>query len=393
MIVANKFQTGFDQPKLCAMYLDKRVSGVEAVQTLSRLNRMAPGKTAESVYVVDFANEPEEILAAFRTWYDSAEVSGPQDYDVVYDLKEQLDRSGLYTQAEVDEVARILTGELHATKQSARLVNAVDAPVKRFNEQLLNLNDSIARWNRLIADRDAAGDERGAAEAESQRAEQDAERDSLPKLRDGMSKFVRLYEFVAQVVPLGDAELEKLARFVRLFRKRLASVPVERIDLAGLQMTHWTLKEGDRIGEGLGEGDADAPTLDPVKAAIAPGKDRARERLSEIIRALNDLFGEGVGEGDTLKRVTNMMAVSEMARRDDTVRKQLDAGNTDEQVMRGGDLTKAVEGAVFDLMADGNDAADADRLLKDRDSMRHYAWAVLRLMRSGLSTDELRELT
>ena len=393
MIVANKFQTGFDQPKLCAMYLDKRVSGVEAVQTLSRLNRMAPGKTAESVYVVDFANEPEEILAAFRTWYDSAEVSGPQDYEVVYDLKEQLDRSGLYTQREVDEVARILTGELHATKQSARLVNAVDAPVKRFNEKLLNLNDSIARWDRMIADRDAAGDERGAAEAESRRAEQDAERDSLLKLRDGMSKFVRLYEFVAQVVPLGDAELEKLARFVRLFRKRLASVPVERIDLAGLQMTHWTLKEGDRIGEGPGEGDAEAPTLDPVKAAIAPGKDRARERLSEIIRALNDLFGEGVGEGDTLKRVTNMMAVSEMARRDDTVRKQLDAGNTDEQVMQGGDLTKAVEGAVFDLMADGNDAADAERLLKDRDSMRHYAWAVLRLMRSGLSSDELRNLS
>ena len=209
-----------------------------------------------------------------------------------------------------------------------------------------------------------------------------------------MNRHERLHAtIVAQVVPLGDAELEKLARFVRLFRKRLASVPVERIDLAGLQVTHWTLKEGDRIGEGLGEGDAEAPTLDPVKAAIAPGHDRARERLSEIIRALNDLFGEGVGEGDTLKRVTNMMAVSELARRDDTVRKQLDAGNTDEQVMQGGDLTKAVEGAVFDLMADGNDAADADRLLKDRDSMRHYAWAVLKLMRSGLSTDELRELT
>jgi len=393
MIVANKFQTGFDQPKLCAMYLDKRVSGVEAVQTLSRLNRKMPGKEAESVYIVDFANDPDEILAAFRTWYDSAEISGPQDYEVVYDLKEQLDRSGLYTQAEVDEVARILTGELHATRQSARLINAVDAPVKRFNERLLNLNDSIARWDRLIADRDASGDERGAAEAEALRAEQDAERDSLLKLRDGMSKFVRLYEFIAQVVPLGDAELEKLARFVRLFRKRLASVPVEQIDLAGLQMTHWTLKEGDGIREGLGEGDGDAPTLDPVKAAIAPGKDRARERLSEIIRAMNDIFGADATDAVQVKRMTNLMAVSELARRDDTVRKQLAAGNTPEQIMQGGDLTRVVEGAVFDTMADGRDADDADRLLKDRESMRNYVWAVMQLMRSGLSSEDLRNLT
>ncbi len=96
---------------------------------------------------------------------------------------------------------------------------------------------------------------------------------------------------------------------------------------------------------------------------------------------------------DKVKRVANSVAVSGIARRNNTIRKQLDAGNTDEQVMRGGDLTRAVEGAEFDLMTAGNDAADADRLLKDRESMRHYAWAVLRLMRSGLSTDELRDLT
>src|SRR5690606_28382812 len=89
LLVANKFQTGFDQPLLCGMYVDRRLAGIQAVQTLSRLNRAHPGK--DTTYVLDFVNSSEEILSAFRVYYDTAELSGVTDPDAVLDLKAKLD--------------------------------------------------------------------------------------------------------------------------------------------------------------------------------------------------------------------------------------------------------------------------------------------------------------
>ena len=388
MIVANKFQTGFDQPKLCAMYLDKRVSGVEAVQTLSRLNRVASGK--DTTYVIDFVNEPEEILAAFRTYHDGAEITEAQDPNVVYELKDHLDASGLYRTEEVDRVSKILLSELHATKASARLTNAVGPAVERFNARMVELNETISRWEVVSDRRLAEGDERGASEAEAQRSEYATERDGLVKLRDGMAKFVRLYEYIAQVVPLADPELEKLARFVRLYRKRLADVPVSEIDLAGLQMTHWRLFKGQEIDMSLGT--AEPPTLDPAKGSVAPGRDRTRERISEIIRALNDLFGEDLSEADKIKRASNLAAVSELVGRDPTVGKQLAARNSEEQMMQGGDLESAVRSAVIGMMAESRDEETADALLRDGDKMSSYARLVFRLLAGGLSREDLLRL-
>ncbi|MDU7524887.1 MAG: type I restriction endonuclease subunit R, partial [Roseomonas mucosa] len=85
LLVANKFQTGFDQPLLCAMYVDRKLGGIQAVQTLSRLNRAYPGK--DTTYVVDFVNEPEEILAAFRQYHTTAELGGTSDPNIVLDLR------------------------------------------------------------------------------------------------------------------------------------------------------------------------------------------------------------------------------------------------------------------------------------------------------------------
>ncbi len=127
------------------------------------------------------------------------------------------------------------------------------------------------------------------------------------KLRDGMRKFVRLYEFIAQVVPLGDPELEKLSRFIRLYVKRLANVPMTEIDLSGLRMTHLKLYQREGTDMTLG-GKEGAPELCPVAGGISEGRDRTRERISEIIHALNSLFGEGLSEGDRIKRMGNRRA-------------------------------------------------------------------------------------
>jgi type I restriction enzyme R subunit len=96
MIVANKFQTGFDQPKLCAMYVDKKLGGVECVQTLSRLNRTFPGKAATGTFVIDFFNEPEDILLSFQPYFQTAELADVTDPDLIFDLFDKLRAAGIF---------------------------------------------------------------------------------------------------------------------------------------------------------------------------------------------------------------------------------------------------------------------------------------------------------
>lgn len=103
LLVANKFQTGFDQPKLGAMYVDKRLSGVTAVQTLSRLNRTYKGKT--ETFILDFVNSSDEILKAFRTYYKKAELADVSDPDLIHNLQAKLDASLIYLASEVDAFA------------------------------------------------------------------------------------------------------------------------------------------------------------------------------------------------------------------------------------------------------------------------------------------------
>jgi hypothetical protein len=120
---ANKLQTGFDQPMLCGMYIDKRLAGIQAVQTLSRLNRAFPGK--DITYVLDFVNDTEEVLAASKTYYTTAELSAATAPNLVFNRRAKLDAAGYYDDFEVD---RVVEAELKGAKQS-ELVAAV-APVE-----------------------------------------------------------------------------------------------------------------------------------------------------------------------------------------------------------------------------------------------------------------------
>src|SRR5690606_23240868 len=105
LLVANKFQTGFDQPLLCGMYVDKRLAGIQAVQTLSRLNRCHPGK--DETYVLDFVNDPDEVLEAFKTYYATAQLSDVTDPDIILNLRTKLDETGHYDEFEVDRVVNV----------------------------------------------------------------------------------------------------------------------------------------------------------------------------------------------------------------------------------------------------------------------------------------------
>ena len=130
LLVANKFQTGFDQPLLCGMYVDKRLAGIQAVQTLSRLNRAHPGK--DTTYVLDFVNNTEDVLAAFKTYHTTAELSDVTDPNLVYNLRAKLDAAGHYDDFEVDRVVAV---ELKPNAKQSELAAAVEPVVDRLHKK------------------------------------------------------------------------------------------------------------------------------------------------------------------------------------------------------------------------------------------------------------------
>src|SRR5699024_8439669 len=141
MIVANKFQTGFDQPRLVAMYVDKKLQGVDCVQTLSRLNRKFPGK--EETYVLDFFNDADDILQAVRPYYNKAELADVSDPNVVYDLQASLNAAGIYHWDEVENFARAFLDD----KASASQLGFYSGPAReRFKKRYQAVMEQIRSW-------------------------------------------------------------------------------------------------------------------------------------------------------------------------------------------------------------------------------------------------------
>jgi type I restriction enzyme R subunit len=374
MIVANKFQTGFDQPKLVAMYLDKKVSGVEAVQTLSRLNRTFPGK--DRTYVIDFANEAGEILAAFKTFYRDAQVADVQDPNIVYDLKHKLDATLLYETAEVEAFARAV---VDPAVTHERLYSLTQAPTDRFNSKLKALTEAIETWERAWRQADEAGDKHGKAEADAQRSELTVERDKLMVFSEGLAKFVRTYEYVAQLVDFGDPALEGFASFARLLRKRLKGVTAEQVDLSDLTLTHYRVKARDNLSGVAVAGEPPPPLYPITDNGLREARDREKAYLSELIERLNDALGKDVSDTD---QVALAVHVSQKLRQDAVVMAQVQ-NNPKDQAMKA-NLPNAAVQAIVGAMETHQTLAT--RLLRDeraRDLFIDVLYELLKRDRGG----------
>ncbi len=258
LVVAEKYQTGFDQPLLHTMYVDKKLSGVKAVQTLSRLNRTHPGKT--DAFVLDFANSADEIQEAFAPYYTQTSAT-PTDPNVLYSLSGRLDGAGVLHPDEVKAgVQAILAG---AQDGSAALHAALDPAVQRF----------------------AALDE------------QDAE-----EFRDALTSYVRAYAFLGQVVPFADPHLEELYYYGKYLLTKLPTRDAGgSVDLSGaVVLTHLrTDLVAEREDLSLGESEPD-----PLPGLPGEGRgrqaDEPRSLLSQLIDGLNERFGAGLGEADLI---------------------------------------------------------------------------------------------
>ncbi|MFC5300890.1 type I restriction endonuclease subunit R [Azospira restricta] len=333
LLVANKFQTGFDQPLLCGMYVDKRLAGIQAVQTLSRLNRAyhGPYGRKDTTYILDFVNEPEDVLAAFKTYYETAELAGVTDPHLVYDLRAKLDATGYYDDNEVERVVRVeLDPKAHQYELAAAIEPVADRLLKRYK----------AGQDALRAARDKKD---GAAEQQAQDA-----LNELVLFKRNLGAFLRVYSFLSQIFDYGNADIEKRA----IFYKRLLPLlefgrEREGVDLSGVQLTHHKLKDlGKRnLPLGVGEPDKLQPLTEPGSGEV---QQRERAMLGEIISKVNTLFDGELSDDDKLVYVNHVLKGKLL---ESEILVQQAANNTKEQFANSPDLSNELMNAILDAFA------------------------------------------
>ncbi|MEN5118863.1 DEAD/DEAH box helicase family protein [Luteimonas sp. TWI662] len=326
LLVANKFQTGFDQPLLCGMYVDKKLGGIQAVQTLSRLNRAYPDK--DTTYILDFQNDTGEILTAFRTYYETASLEATTDPNLVYDLRAKLDAAGHYDDFEVERVARVeLDPHAKQSQLAAALQPVADRLLKRYK---------------------AAMQARTAAEASGNTASAASAKDTLDALvlfKGDMGAYVRLYAFLSQMFDYGNTEIEK--RF--LFYRRLLPLlefgrERDTVDLSKVALTHHTLRS-----RGAQVLSLDAKGNYPLSPVDALGSGRVQEKeqayLREIIERVNGLFEGQLSDEDQLQYVNGTLK-GKLLENDMLARQAID--NSKEQFANSPDLRRALVDAIID---------------------------------------------
>ncbi|TWH20363.1 type I restriction endonuclease subunit R [Prauserella rugosa] len=346
LVVAEKYQTGFDQPLLTTMYVNKKLGGISAVQTLSRLNRTADRKTQADLAVLDFVNDADAIQDAFRPYFEDA-ATLPSDPNLLYNAQSRVLSAQILVDAEMTEFARaFLAAEQVAGGNEAKWA-------KLHAELYRHIEPAVARYETLLAD-----------EHLSEVAEQ---------FRSDLGDFIRKYGFLSQIVPYKDGELERLYLFGRHMLNRLPVGKDGGVDIGEVDLSHLRVEKTGEHDLGLTpEGTAELPGFGDGTGA---GKDQDRSLLSELIERFNDRHGTEFTEEDVARPFNEAVA-------DEKVRLAA-VNNTEENF-----------GAVFDdvfedKMADHIDTITGlgDQYFSSRDrtfkeslnrSARSAAWRLIR---------------
>jgi type I restriction enzyme R subunit len=256
LVVAEKFQTGYDQPLLHTMFVDKPLTGLHAVQTLSRLNRIhPPGKT--DTFVLDFRNDADDIQAAFKPYYD-ATVAIPTDPNLLYDTRHDLDRYDVLRGDEVENAARLLVS-LGDERDHPKLYALLDPALERFK-----------------------------ALPEQQQDE----------FRAALGRFVHVYAFLSQIVSFADTKLERDYLYLRALGTLLPGSAEGRLDLGReVELTHLRLEKGFEGSVSLDHGEGEVRTIFDGRG---PQHEQEAEQLSRIIEIINERFGLNLTDADQI---------------------------------------------------------------------------------------------
>jgi len=343
LLVAEKYQTGFDQPLLHTMYVDKKLTGLHAVQTLSRLNRTCAGK--EDTFILDFRNKPEEIFKAFKPYYEDTPTEPLTDAQHLYRLQHQIEETGLIFDEEVKAFCAVYfkPRRKETVHDHAQMNGVLDQAVERFKER-----------------------------PEEKREE----------VKTLLVNFRNMYGFLSQVIPYQDSDLERLYTYLRFLLtklpKREASLGQHLEDEIELQ--YYRLQ---KISEG--QIDLTAGDAHPLKGPsdVGTGQEDQKIKLSELIDILNERFGTNFTQADQLF----FDQIQEEAIESDMLRKAAATNSKDDFRYV---FEKAFEGLVIDRM-DGNEEifgklmADGDFRKLAVEYMLHKVYGALKQPKDAAS--------
>jgi type I restriction enzyme R subunit len=281
LIVNNKFQTGFDEPMLHTMYVDKKLGGLQGVQTLSRLNRTMSGKT--DTFVLDFVNEPDDIQESFQPYYEGTVLTEETDPNHLYSIQQEIDKHNLFQKDTIERLVTIFYDE--------------SIP----DEQLQGILDTVVEsWMEL-------------------------EEDDQEDFRGHVQSFTRFYGYISQIIDFKDLELEKLYIFLRHLVKKL---PKRRLDdirdiTSSIDLEYFRIEKKHSTSIELEETDGELFPIGEETIGLPP--EEVKELLSEIIEVLNDSYGTNLTESDKIK----LEEIQRRIRENEEFRRVYEGDNTD----------------------------------------------------------------
>lgn len=257
LIVSNKFQTGYDEPLLHSMYVDKTLRGLQCVQTLSRLNRTTTGKT--DTFVMDFVNTTQDILESFQPYYQKTVLSGETDPNRLYTIETDIKKYNLFTEYELNEFCEVF----YDKKKEQELLQPI-------------LNRVVQNWSRI---------------------EVEEERETFRSL---VQSYIRLYGYISQIVTFEDIDLEKLYIFLKYLNKKLPKREKPNIDdiTSLVDLDSFRIEETFKGKITLEEKDGE---FDPLSSGISKTFiEDEKDILSQIIQRINEIYGEQITEEDKI---------------------------------------------------------------------------------------------
>ena len=338
LIVANKFQTGFDEPLLHTMYVDKKLSGVTAVQTLSRLNRTHPDK--RDVFVLDFVNDPETIKEAFSPYYTCTELENETDPNILYDIQRTLEGYGVFYPEEVEAFVKEFTRK-NSTRNQAALHSHTDPAVDRF---------------------------------------EGLEEEQQTDFRDSLQTFVRLYDFICQIAYFPDPALEKLSIFGRFLLRKLPYGGQQgvRVNLDPyVELEHFKIEKKAEQQILL----EDNPPLSPVSEAGTSGsKEDDTITLADLLSRVNELFAGQFSEND---KVDFTRSIVNKVLENGNLRVQ--AKSNSKENFKHGDYRGALQEAIITSIGKQGDLAS--QVLSDKHKMAVFSDILLDVVYKALKED------
>ena len=302
LIVNNKFQTGFDEPMLHTMYVDKKLGGLQCVQTLSRLNRTMTGKT--DTFVLDFVNEPQDVQESFQPYYEGTKLTGETDPNGLYQIEQEIKGFHLFTDEVVNEYVETFYQDDIPTEQLQGILDAV-----------------VEEWSQL-------------------------DEDEREKFRGHIYSFIRLYGYISQVITFKDLGLEKLYIFLRGLSKKLPRG--DRLDLSdilsSIDLEYFKIEKKYTSEIELDDGGGELP---PIETPPPDGiDDEPVDFLSEIIKVLNDSFDGDFSE----EHKVNLQKVEKRLRGDEDLRRIMVSDNSDSNKREM--FNRVFEGILVDMVGE-----------------------------------------